>query len=116
MKKVDSSFDMTQKSTQELIAEVSTRLDRIEKLPAHNGDKELITELESKGISRRDFMKWAGAMTAALSLPASFAPLTARAAEIANRTPVIWLHMAEMHRLQREPAAHRRSKRGFCDI
>ena len=49
MKKVDSSFDMTQKSTQELIAEVSTRLDRIEKLPAHNGDKELITELESKG-------------------------------------------------------------------
>lgn len=95
MKKVDSSFDMAQKSTQELMAEVSTRLDRIEKLPAHNGDKELITELESKGISRRDFMKWAGAMTAALSLPASFAPLTARAAEIANRTPVIWLHMAE---------------------
>lgn len=91
---IDSSLLQT-KSTKALMAEVSARLDAIEKLPAHNGDKELITELESKGISRRDFMKWAGAMTAALSLPASFAPLTARAAEVANRTPVIWLHMAE---------------------
>lgn len=71
------------------------RLDSLSGLPACNADKNLHTELESKGISRRDFMKWAGAMTAALSLPASFVPLTARAAEVANRLPVIWLHMAE---------------------
>ena len=51
--------------------------------------------LQEKGISRRDFLKWAGAMTAMLSLPASFAPLTAKAAEVADRLPVIWLHLAE---------------------
>ena len=82
-------------ATEALFSEVSARLERIAKLPAHNAEKSLESELESKGVSRRDFMKWAGAMTVALSLPASFAPLTARAAEVANRTPVIWLHMAE---------------------
>ena len=51
--------------------------------------------LKENGISRRDFMKWAGAMTAMLSLPASFTPLTAKAAEVADRLPVIWLHLAE---------------------
>ena len=86
---------MEDKRAQELFKEISDRLDKIEKLPAHNEDKELVEELAKSGISRRDFMKWAGAMTAALSLPASFVPLTARAAEVANRTPVIWLHMAE---------------------
>ena len=82
-------------ATEALFSEVSARLERIAKLPAHNAERSLESELESKGVSRRDFMKWAGAMTAALSLPASFATLTARAAEVANRTPVIWLHMAE---------------------
>ena len=45
--------------------------------------------------SRRDFMKWAAGMTAMLSLPASFTPLVAQAAELTDRVPVIWLHMAE---------------------
>ena len=30
-----------------------------------------------------------------LSLPSSFAPLMAQAAELTDRLPVIWLHMAE---------------------
>ena len=67
----------------------------IESLPAHYAERNLAQELESKGFSRRDFMKWAGSMTAALSLPASFTPLAAKAAEVANRIPVVWLHMAE---------------------
>ncbi len=86
---------MEDKHTRMLFEKILNRLDRIEKLPVHNENKNLLSELAKSGISRRDFMKWAGAMTAALSLPASFVPLTARAAEVTNRTPVIWLHMAE---------------------
>lgn len=56
---------------------------------------ELSDRLERQGFSRRDFMKWSAAVTAALSLPPQFAPLTAQAAELLNRIPVIWLHMAE---------------------
>ena len=90
---MDNSADSSR--MKKLFKEISSRLDKMGQLPAHNADKTLQEELENRGISRRDFMKWAGMMTAALSLPASFAPLTARAAEMANRTPVIWLHMAE---------------------
>ena len=51
--------------------------------------------LSEHGFTRRDFMKWAGAMTALMALPASFAPMVAQAAELSDRLPVIWLHMAE---------------------
>ncbi|CRF46132.1 Quinone-reactive Ni/Fe-hydrogenase small chain precursor [Helicobacter heilmannii] len=64
-------------------------------LAAHNADKNIYEEMEKNGIERRDFIKWAGAMTASFALPASFNPLTAKAVEVANRLPVIWLHMAE---------------------
>lgn len=40
-------------------------------------------------------MKWAGAMTAMLALPANFTPLVAKAAELSDRLPIVWLHMAE---------------------
>lgn len=73
---------------------IKSRLDEISKLPSLKdcSIKELLSE---KGFSRRDFMKWAGAMTAMLGLPATFTPSVARAAELADRLPVIWLHMAE---------------------
>jgi len=51
--------------------------------------------LESEGLSRRDFMKWASAACAALMLPASFTPMVARAAELMNRVPVIWLELQD---------------------
>ncbi|MGP1560491.1 MAG: hydrogenase small subunit [Helicobacteraceae bacterium] len=51
--------------------------------------------LKEHNISRRDFFKWAGLATSSLMLPASFTPLVARAAEVADRLPVVWLHMAE---------------------
>ncbi|PAF46648.1 Ni/Fe hydrogenase [Helicobacter sp. 12S02634-8] len=78
-----------------LFEQINQRLERLSQLEAHNPDKDLNAELSKKGVDRRDFMKWAATMTATLALPASFAPLTAKAAEIANRVPVIWLHMAE---------------------
>lgn len=81
--------------TQELFKKASQRLQELSSLPAIREDKNIPQMLEEKGIERRDFMKWAGAMTAMLSLPATFTPLTAKAAELADRLPVIWLHMAE---------------------
>lgn len=85
----------TSSTQEELFEKASKRLSELSKLPAHNADRNLFKELESKGFSRRDFIKWSGMMSAALALPATFAPLTAKAAELANRLPVVWLHMAE---------------------
>nr|WP_314883733.1 hydrogenase small subunit [uncultured Campylobacter sp.] len=77
------------------LAQISARLDAVERLPRIKTDESIQERLKSKGFSRRDFMKWSGAMTAMLGLPAAFAPSVARAAELADRLPVIWLHMAE---------------------
>lgn len=83
-----SSFDL-------LAARARERLDSFRRRePVRNGNS-LAADLRENGISRRDFMKWSLAMTAALSLPARFAPLTAEAAEMLRRIPVVWLHMAE---------------------
>lgn len=74
---------------------ILSRLDKLEKLPALVKGDGIAKALEKSGFSRRDFMKWAGAMTAFMALPVSFIPMVARAAELADRLPVIWLHMAE---------------------
>ncbi len=78
-----------------LFNRLSKRLEDLEKLPKLDETKSIPTVLEEKGISRRDFMKWATAVTVMLSLPGSFTPLVARAAELSDRLPIIWLHMAE---------------------
>lgn len=77
------------------IQDFEARLNELEKLPALNSKRSIKQALSEAGFSRRDFMKWAGAMTAFMALPASFVPVVARAAELADRAPVIWLHMAE---------------------
>ncbi len=55
----------------------------------------LAEELKERGVSRRDFLKWTSAMTAALMLPPMFKPMVAKAAENLGRLPVVWLHFAE---------------------
>jgi len=75
------------------ISRVQARLSELEALPSARG--EALADKFKGEISRRDFLKWAGAMTAFLGLPASFVPSVAKAAEVADRLPVIWLHMAE---------------------
>lgn len=72
-----------------------TRLDKLKKLTATKNDKTLTDKLAEHGISRRDFMKWSAALTSILALPTPFTSLVAEAAEIADRVPLIWLHMAE---------------------
>ncbi|WP_375723433.1 hydrogenase small subunit [Arcobacter sp. KX21116] len=78
-----------------LFNKLSKRLESLEKLAKLNDNKSIPDVLEEKGIKRRDFMKWATAMTAMLALPGSFTPLVAKAAELSDRLPIIWLHMAE---------------------
>jgi quinone-reactive Ni/Fe-hydrogenase small subunit len=78
-----------------LLNKLSSRLDELAQLPKLDDKKSVASLIEEKGFSRRDFMKWAGAMTAMLMLPASFTPVVARAAELSDRLPIIWLHMAE---------------------
>ena len=79
----------------ELFKKITYRLKEIEKLPKLENEKTISSELEKKGVTRRDFMKWAGSITTMLMLPMSFTPLVAKAAELADRLPIIWLHMAE---------------------
>lgn len=52
--------------------------------------EEILEKWESRGVSRRDFIKFCTATTAALALPISFVPKVARALED-NRPPVIWV-------------------------
>ncbi|MGA1795839.1 MAG: hydrogenase, partial [bacterium] len=60
--------------------------------PANEGWNET---LESRGVSRRDFLKWSSIMTTVLMLPPIFDSRVAKAAEMANRIPVVWLNFSE---------------------
>ena len=54
-------------------------------------DRTLLEYLLRKGVSRRTFLKFCGAMTATLALPATYAPRVAAALSAAPRLPVVWL-------------------------
>jgi hydrogenase small subunit len=47
--------------------------------------------LRQRGVSRRDFLKFCTAVTAAMSLPASFAPTVAQALDEVKRPTLVWL-------------------------
>ena len=79
----NSLFEQCQARLKELRAqEPVNRLDFSELLAEH-------------GTDRREFMKWVSATTAMLMLPPMFAPLVAEAAELMNRTPVIWIELQD---------------------
>ncbi len=79
----------------DLLKKFNLRLEELEKMPRMDQSKTITEVIEEKGFSRREFMKWATATCALLALPAEFTPLVAKAAELADRLPIIWLHMAE---------------------
>jgi [NiFe] hydrogenase small subunit len=59
-------------------------------------ERDFYERLSEKGVSRRDFMKFCGALTATMGLSSSFIPKVAEVfAAPAQRPPVIWLHFAE---------------------
>jgi [NiFe] hydrogenase small subunit len=60
----------------------------------HKGD-DFYHELELRGVSRRDFMKWCGFMAALLGGGAAMAPEIASALANKKRPSVVWMHFAE---------------------
>ncbi len=59
-------------------------------------ERDFYKRLEDKGISRREFMKYCGLLTATMGLSSSFIPKIAEVfAAPKQRPPVIWLHFAE---------------------
>jgi len=51
--------------------------------------------LEERGVSRRDFMKFCTAMSAALALPVTFAPRIAQALDEVQRPTLVWLEFQD---------------------
>ena len=85
---------MIDKQYKDLMQHCQAHMEKVEKdLPEPREDFQ--TTLKEHGVSRRDFIKWTSAMTAALMLPPIFRPLVAKAAENFSRLPVVWLHFAE---------------------
>ena len=84
-----------QKYYEELFAKCSARLEELKQSTPVNNRLSVEEVLETNGINRRDFMKWASATTAMLMLPASFTPLVAEATLHMHRAPVIWLELQD---------------------
>ncbi|MDC7242790.1 MAG: hydrogenase small subunit [Sphaerochaetaceae bacterium] len=77
-----------------LMQQMQDRLSILEKSEAAS-KTDIHQVLEAEGLTRRDFMKWASAACAMLMLPPTFTPLVAKAAELMNRVPVIWLELQD---------------------
>ncbi|NOR58257.1 MAG: twin-arginine translocation signal domain-containing protein, partial [Sulfurimonas sp.] len=77
-----------------LMQTMTKRLEELENTPAAS-KVSIHAILDSEGLDRRDFMKWASAACAALMLPSNFTPLIAKAAELMNRVPVIWIELQD---------------------
>lgn len=80
---------------EQLFQKCQARIEELKTQQPINNRLEIEDVLESNGIERRDFMKWASAVTGMLMLPASFTPLVADAALLMNRAPVIWLELQD---------------------
>ncbi len=61
-----------------------------------SGKNDVAAALERNGVSRREFMKFCAAVSAAMAADATFTPAKVAAALTAKkRPPVVWLHFAE---------------------
>ena len=79
-----------------LYMKAKDRIKSLSELPSMRDEENTIEKmLEKSGVSRREFMKWAAGITAMLALPVQFTPLFAEVAKLADRVPLVWLHMAE---------------------
>ena len=59
-------------------------------------ERDFYDKLSQKGVSRRDFMKYCGCLTATMGLSSSFVPKVAEVfAQPKQRPPVIYLHFGE---------------------
>ena len=80
---------------EKLFQKCQARIEELKTQQPINNRLDIGDVLETQGIERRDFLKWASAVTGMLMLPASFTPLVADAALLMNRAPVIWLELSD---------------------
>ncbi len=80
---------------EKLFQTCQTRIDELKTQTDSKNRLNIDDLLEDQGINRRDFMKWASAVTGMLMLPSSFTPLVADAALLMNRAPVIWIELSD---------------------
>ena len=78
-----------------LFEKCQARIEELKTQQPINNRLDIEDVLESQGVDRRDFMKWASAVTGMLMLPASFTPLVAEVTLLMNRAPVIWLELQD---------------------
>ena len=81
--------------TSELMNVFKKRIAELKQMPTIRENTSIKHVMKDHNVSRRDFLKWAASVTAMLALPSEFVPVVAQAAEVADRVPLIWLHMAE---------------------
>ena len=77
---------MIDKQYSDLMKHCQVQMEKIEKdLPEPKEDFQAV--LKEHGVSRRDFIKWTSAMTAALMLPPIFRPMVAKQRKISAAFP-----------------------------
>lgn len=59
--------------------------------PTADGIGDLYAALLQRGVSRRAFLRFCAASTAALALPSTYVPRVARALQSAPRVPIVWV-------------------------
>jgi len=69
------------------------KISNVSKQGVENRDCSIGEILRQRGVSRRDFMKFCSVMTAAMSLPATFAPKVAQALDKVKRPTLVWLEL-----------------------
>jgi quinone-reactive Ni/Fe-hydrogenase small subunit len=80
---------------EKLLISCQKRIDELKTQTPRENRLDIDDLLQDQGVNRRDFMKWASAVTGMLMLPASFTPLVADAALLMNRAPVIWIELSD---------------------
>lgn len=80
---------------EKLLISCQKRIDELKTQTPRENRLDIDDLLKEQGVNRRDFMKWASAVTGMLMLPASFTPLVADAALLMNRAPVIWIELSD---------------------
>ncbi|MCF6340628.1 MAG: hydrogenase small subunit [Sulfurimonas sp.] len=80
---------------EELFDRCQARIEELKTQTPRENRLDIDDLLKDQGVNRRDFMKWASAVTGMLMLPSSFTPLVADAALLMNRAPVIWIELSD---------------------
>ncbi len=93
-KKTKNLTKINDKDYEKLFKEMSKKLEALEKEKSLNA-LELRNIIKDEGIDDEKFIKWVSQTTANMGLPSIFDPLIAKATELMNRVPIIWIELQD---------------------